>query len=244
MHVWALIPAAGRGRRLGKGKFKALVPICGVPMVAFPIRSLFLSPFVEGVTVAGPPEEGALEEIREISRKVAPDLRVEVVPGGETRQESVRRALEAVPLEASLVAIHDAARPFLHPSVFERCVKVAREKGAAAVALSCPDTVRIKKGGQGAGTEVFPRERVFLVQTPQVFQARLIREAHELARSEGFEGTDDAMLVERLGVEVSLVPGSPLLFKITTEEDLSLAEAVAARWPLTGEIRRLLSGRG
>ncbi|HIE09873.1 MAG TPA: 2-C-methyl-D-erythritol 4-phosphate cytidylyltransferase [Armatimonadetes bacterium] len=242
MRAWAIIPAAGRGRRLGRGGFKALVSIGGVPLVAFPARSVALSPSVEGLTIAGPPDEEALGEILRVCRRVAPNLKVEVVPGGETRQESVRRALESVPPEVPLVAIHDAARPFLCPSILERCLKGAEEERAVVAALNCPDTVRIAR--EGAGTEVFPRERVYLVQTPQAFDARLIREAHKVAKEEGFEGTDDAVLVERLGVRVAIVPGSSLLFKITTEEDLVLAEAVAERWPLTEGIRALLSGSG
>ena len=238
MRVWAIIPAAGRGRRLGKGDFKALVPVSGVPMVALPVVALSLHPRVEGLVVAAPPDEDGFRRVEEVCRRVASEARVEVVPGGETRQESVRRALEAVPSEASLVVIHDAARPFLPACVLEGCIEGARREGAAIAALRCPDTVRLKK--KGASTEVFPRERVFLVQTPQAFDADLIREAHERAHREGFLGTDDAVLVERMGAKVAIVPGSPLLFKITTKDDLLLAEALAERWPLTAEARRLL----
>lgn len=237
MQAWAIIPAAGRGRRLGEGRFKALVPLGGLPMVAYPVRAMSLLPSVAGLTVAAPSE--ALEEVKEVCIKTAPNLEVRVVPGGETRQESVKAALVASP-EIPLTVIHDAARPFLEPSIVERCLKAALEGGAAIVALRCPDTVRIDQGALEGRLEVFPRERVLLVQTPQAFRTALIKEAHKRAKKERFEGTDDAVLVERLGAEVAIVPGSPLLFKITTPEDLLLAEGLAERWPMTKEIRKLL----
>ncbi len=235
--MWALVPAAGRGKRLRRKEFKALVPLAGIPMLAFPIHFLSRFPQVEGMVVAAPPERA--DEVEQICSLVSA-VECVVVPGGESRQESVRKALEKIP-DGCLVIVHDAARPFLVEDVVRRCVERAREGGAAVAALPSANTVRFDRG---EGLELLPRQKVFLIQTPQVFESTLLKEAHRKAEEEGFVGTDDAALVERLGMEVALVEGSPLTFKITTPEDLLIAEALAERWPQTPEIRKILKGCG
>jgi 2-C-methyl-D-erythritol 4-phosphate cytidylyltransferase len=121
--------------------------------------------------------------------------------------------------------IHDAARPFIAVEIIDRSIAVAAEVGGALVALPARDTIK-RVDQNGSVRETVPRENLWLAQTPQTFRVPLIREAHARALTEGVRATDDAALVERLGGQVKIVPGDPLNFKITTPDDLRLAEAI------------------
>jgi len=149
------------------------------------------------------------------------------VPGGRERQESVWLALQAVPPSASLVVVHDAVRPFITPLVVRRVIREARRHGASTCGLPVAETVKQVRDGLVQAT--VEREGLWLVQTPQAFHRRLLWEAHEKARNDGFSGTDDAVLVERLGVPVRMVLGLPENFKITTPADLARARAFGVR---------------
>jgi len=151
-----------------------------------------------------------------------------LVEGGATRQESVWKGLNALPppLGAEdLVAIHDGARPFLSRQLLEACLKQARRTGAALAAAPVSDTV--KRVQEGLVEHTLPREHLWLAQTPQVFRRDLILEAHRRAQQDGFVGTDDASLVERLGHRVAVVPSSAANLKVTTPLDLALARLIA-----------------
>jgi 2-C-methyl-D-erythritol 4-phosphate cytidylyltransferase len=150
---------------------------------------------------------------------------VSVVPGGASRQESVGRALQAVPADAALIVVHDAVRPFVTRVLIDDVLAAARVEGAAICALPIAETV--KRVAEGWVETTLDRSTLWAVQTPQAFRAALLREAHDKARRDGFVGTDDAMLVERLGHRVRVVPGSERNVKITTPADLRRARASA-----------------
>ncbi len=222
MSAVALVPAAGRGERLGLGTPKALVLVNGVALLAHAVRGLLDAGCVRHVVVAAPPAEVAATA----ALLAAGGLDAEVVPGGADRTDSVRRALAhalAVVPNARVVLVHDAARAFTPPEVI-RAVVAAVEAGAPAVipVLPVADTV---KQVDAAGLVVATPDRAALrvVQTPQGFDAATLSRAYAAA---GDSATDDAGLVEKLGVAVATVPGHPFAMKVTTPFDLAIAEAV------------------
>ncbi len=205
--VAALVAAAGRGTRLGRGP-KALVEVGGRSLLDIALDAL--APHVDEVVVAVPP--GALGGWPRRQGVV-------YVEGGDTRQESVRALVRAS--TARHVLVHDVARPFLTGDVVARVLEAARRHGASTAALAVADTVVTEAG------EELDRALLRAVQTPQGFERALLLEAHEAAAAAGVSATDDAALVRRLGRRVALVEGSPLLVKLTRPEDLLLAEALA-----------------
>ena len=147
-----------------------------------------------------------------------------IIPGGEERQDSVRHGLESV-TEADVVVIHDGVRPFVSEEVIEGSIHEALQHGGAVVAVPVKDTVKVS-GQEGKILKTLPREALWIAQTPQTFLYPLIMEAHYSAQRDGYLGTDDAVLLERLGKEVRIVPGSYDNIKITTPEDLLIAENI------------------
>jgi 2-C-methyl-D-erythritol 4-phosphate cytidylyltransferase len=221
----AIVPAAGSGSRLSGGRPKQFRLVGRVPLLVFTLRVLARVREVEGIVVATPPE--TVEVTRRLLQRHRIPRVVDVVPGGRERQESVWLALQAVPPDAALVVVHDAVRPFITGSLVQRVIAEARRHGAAICGLSVLETVKQVREGRVEAT--VDREGLWLVQTPQAFRRALLWEAHEKARREGFTGTDDAVLVERLGVVVRMVPGLPENLKITTPADLVRARLFAAR---------------
>lgn len=217
----AILAAAGRGERLGLGP-KALVPLGGRPLVWWGLRPL-QEAGLDHIVVVVPPEAAA--EVRRLIEAWGgfPSVR-SVLPGGLRRQDSVYAGLQVLPKEASWVVVHDAARPFTTPELVTRVLGAARETGAALAAAPAVDTL---KEGAGAVRRTVPREEMWHAQTPQAFRRDWLEEAHRRARSEDFTGTDDSVLVERLGHPVTLVPSSHHNFKITGPEDLMVAQEVA-----------------
>lgn len=156
--------------------------------------------------------------------RLLPDA-VEVVGGGATRQASVRNGLPAV--DAEVVVVHDAARPFAPPAVFRSVLDALRESEAAVPGLQMKETVKVVR--EGAVVQTLEREDIWNIQTPQAFKTSVLREAHRRAEADGFAGTDDAQLIERYGGRVRVVPGDPLAFKVTDPEDIRRAQALAAQ---------------
>ena len=208
----ALIPAAGSGERLGKGP-KAFVPLGRRPLLAWALDAV--QDVVDEVVVAVP--AGDEERARAIAHGA------DVVPGGVTRQETVRRLLERTSCE--LVVVHDVARPFLARDVRDRVIVATRAMGAASAAIGLRDTIVDAQSGKAVD-----RDRLRAIQTPQAFARELLARAHADAHRTGAVATDDADLVRRLGHEVALVEGSPWLLKITTPDDLRMAERLAGAW--------------
>lgn len=215
----ALVPAGGTGARMGASRPKQYLVLGGEPIVARTLRALARCRAIRGSVVAVP--EAWVEATRRLLGRHRVPRVLEVVAGGAERQESVWRALQAAPADAALVVVHDAVRPFIDPALVEAVIAAAARTGAATCALPARETVKRVRDGLVEAT--LDREGLWLVQTPQAFRRDLLREAHVRARRDGFTGTDDAVLVERLGAAVAVVPGLRQNVKITTPEDLALA---------------------
>ncbi|WP_030204165.1 2-C-methyl-D-erythritol 4-phosphate cytidylyltransferase [Streptomyces sp. NRRL S-87] len=230
----AVIPAAGRGVRLGPGAPKALRTLGGTPMLIHAVRAMARSRAVSLVVVVAP-SDGAAEVRNLLAEHALPERTdVLVVPGGETRQESVRLGLDALPAGYTSVLVHDAARPLVPVDTVDAVVEALREGAPAVVpALPLADTVKEvepRPAGEPEPVVATPeRSRLRAVQTPQGFDLDTLLRAHEKTAVNGEGATDDAGMVEKLGVTVLLVPGHEEAFKVTRPLDLVLAEAVLAR---------------
>ncbi|MFJ8676499.1 2-C-methyl-D-erythritol 4-phosphate cytidylyltransferase [Streptomyces sp. NPDC093589] len=229
----AVIPAAGRGVRLGPGAPKALRALGGTPMLVHAVRAMAASRAVSLVVVVAPPD-GA-PEVRHLLDAYPLGDRTDlvVVPGGETRQESVRLGLAALRDAIDVVLVHDAARPLVPVDTVDTVIAAVRAGAPAVVpALPLADTVKqVDPQPQGTPEPVVgtpERARLRAVQTPQGFDLHTLLKAHDTV-VEGEGATDDAGLVERLGEPVVVVPGHEEAFKVTRPLDLVLAEAVLAR---------------
>lgn len=221
----ALIPAGGLGVRLGSRTPKQFLALGGGPILAATVAHFARHPAIAAIVVAAPAAH--VERTRRALRRLRGRSAVTVVPGGQTRQESVWLALQAGPDDAGLVVVHDAVRPFITRGLIDAVVAAAREAGAAICALPVTETVKRVRGDEVEAT--LDRAGLWTVQTPQAFRADLLREAHEKARRDGVVGTDDAALVERLGYPVKVIRGLEGNLKITTPEDLRRARRMAAR---------------
>ena len=219
MTVGVVVPAAGQGLRLGAGRPKALAELAGEALLVHAVRGLRAAPSVELVVVAAP-----AQELATMQALLAP-YDVLVVAGGATRQDSVGLALAALPARVELVLVHDAARCLTPVTVIEAVVAALRG-GAQAVVPVLPVVDTIKRVDQyGVVLETVDRSALRISQTPQGFVRRLLERAHAAA-SAGH--TDDASLVEALGLPVATVAGSPESFKVTAPQDLVLAQALLA----------------
>ncbi|MBV9096598.1 MAG: 2-C-methyl-D-erythritol 4-phosphate cytidylyltransferase [Frankiaceae bacterium] len=220
MRVAGIVPAAGRGERLGHPVPKALVHVGALPLVVHAIATLMRAG-ADPVVVAAPPD--AIEEVR----RRAP--RAVVVPGGAHRWESVRLALAAVPADIDAVLVHDAARPLTPDDVVQRVMAALAAGASAAIpALPLADTVK-RVDGDGAVVETVDRTTLRAVQTPQGFRRDVLADAHAAADAATLDVTDDAALVEAMGVDVLTVAGDPRAFKVTTPWDLAVAELIWER---------------
>lgn len=217
--VAVVIPAGGLGARFGGRTPKQFLRFGAAPILAITVGHFATHPAVGAIVVAAP--EGHVARARRILAPVSRRAPLTVVAGGRTRQDSVWLALQAVPEDAQLVVVHDAVRPLITAKLVDAVVAAAATSGAAICALPVTETVKRVRGGLVEST--LDRSELWAVQTPQAFRADLLREAHEKARRDGIVGTDDAMLVERLGHPVRVVPGLPENVKITTPEDLRRA---------------------
>lgn len=219
MTVGVLLPAAGRGERLGAGVPKAMRPVRGEPLLAHAVRALLAAPSVGVVVVAAPPDD--VVTVRTVLSELFAGAAVLVVAGGSTRQASVAAALAALPADVDVVLVHDAARAFVPVDLVERVVAGVRQSGAAVVpCLPVRDTVRTTDGLP------VDRDGLVVVQTPQGFPRAWLVAAHERAQASGRTATDDATLVEEAGGRVVVVEGAEEAFKVTTPLDLLLAESV------------------
>ncbi|MFH1137024.1 MAG: 2-C-methyl-D-erythritol 4-phosphate cytidylyltransferase [Pseudomonadota bacterium] len=219
----AIIPAGGAGQRFGPCQPKQFVELAGWPVLAHTLARFDQISAVDQVVIAIPPH--LLEQTR--SRILEPfgfgDKHI-LVAGGATRQESVYLGFMALGDDVDLVVVHDAVRPLVKASVIEDVIEKAREKGAAIAAVPVRDTLKRVEHGVIQGT--LDRSLVWQAQTPQAFRRDILAEALAAAKRDGFQGTDEAALVERLGYPVYVVQGAPDNLKITMPEDLVLAEAL------------------
>lgn len=220
MSSWAVVVAAGEGARFGKAK--AFVGLAGIPMIAHSLIVLAKVPAIEGVVLVVSPSQ--LDEGNALVEATVPSIRVEVVTGGATRQASVRAGLAAVPNDARSIVVHDAARPLVTTALVEAALAALSNAAGAVVAVPAHDT--LKRERDGAVTETVARDGLWRAQTPQAFRADVLRRAHQAAAGDDAEATDDAVLVERTGEQVVIVPGDERNLKVTTPADLTIAEAL------------------
>jgi 2-C-methyl-D-erythritol 4-phosphate cytidylyltransferase len=229
MRVSVILPAAGLGTRMGREKAgtsrKQFMLLEGAPILIHTIRKFLRSPSVAEIVVALRPED--LDWARGLVHQERPTRPVRFVEGGDSRQQSVENALATLAPDTELVAVHDAVRPFIDSELVEKVIAEAAQTGAAIVGIVPVDTVkRIHKNKIRA---TLPREHLVLAQTPQVFRYDLLKRAFEMARQDGFTGTDESSLVERLEqVEVTVVQGSDRNIKITKPTDMELARLFLA----------------
>jgi len=209
---------------MGAPLAKAFLPLGGQPMLVHSLRTISQADGVTSIVLVV-----AADEIQRATQVVATStpwqVPIELTPGGTERQDSVAAGLAAIPRASDLVLVHDAARPFVSTTCVNACVAAAQATGAAIVAVPANDTVKVV-GEEGTIARTLDRRTIWLAQTPQVFRTPLLREAYNRARRDGYAATDDAALVERLGVPVRIIEGDARNRKITTAEDLSWAEWV------------------
>jgi len=217
----AIVLAAGRGERLDPALPKALVPVSGRSMVARAVQAASSCRSIAAVMVVAP--EGFEEPVTKIVQALGVDV---VVTGGATRQASVRSALRAVDPAVAAVVCHDAARPLATPGLFDRVLNALDGWDGVVPTIPVVDTIKRLAGERVQATE--PREALALAQTPQAFTADALRAAHAVAERDGVGATDDAALLERAGFRVRAIDGERWNLKVTTPEDVRLAEALGA----------------
>jgi 2-C-methyl-D-erythritol 4-phosphate cytidylyltransferase len=225
MQVFAILPAAGLGTRMAGPQPKQFLSLDGVPILIHSLRAFAEVRRVTSIWVAARKPE--MERVEAQVAEYGFSSRVQVVEGGEKRQESVAHALAALPAEADdIVLVHDAVRPLIDAATIERTIDAVIEHGAAIVGMPAVDTIKqVERTAHGALiTSTIPREFIVLAQTPQGFRYGLLESAFSEAIADGFVGTDEASVVERAGHPVAVVPGSPVNLKITQPGDLELAE--------------------
>ncbi len=224
MTTSALIVAAGAGVRMGGGTRKQYRPLAGSPVLAHSLAAFDACPGIECLVVVVAEREIDFCR-REIIAPANLSKPVSLAAGGARRQDSVASGLAAIQAREGIVLIHDGVRPLVDAGLIERCIASARQWQACIPALPASDTLK-QVDARGVIRSTPARDTFYLAQTPQAFDLALIREAHAAARQNGWEATDDASLVERLGLPVHVIPGSRHNLKITTPEDLLIAEAL------------------
>lgn len=212
------MPAAGMGTRMG-GVRKPFMELAGKPLILWTLEPFLQHPGVVAISIA----LGGADAQDPPPWLLSLDPRISIVAGGATRGDSVRAALDSLPEGVELVAVHDAARPLVSRDILDRCMEATKGARGAVAGWPAVDTLKeVDQAGRVVRTR--DRSRIWHAQTPQVFPASTLREAYRRALAEGISDTDDAGLVERMGVEVVMVPGSPFNLKVTRPGDLPLAE--------------------
>jgi 2-C-methyl-D-erythritol 4-phosphate cytidylyltransferase len=220
MKADALIVSAGKGHRFMEGKKKQFHLMAGKPILAYTLDKFETCPLIHSILlVVG--EEDMDYCMKEIVEKYHYRKISQIVPGGKRRQDSVKHGIDALSKEVEVVVIHDGVRPFVTKGMIEESIHSAIRFGAVVVAMPVKDTIKIAHP-DGTILRTLDKESLWQIQTPQTFQAHLIKTAYHKATEDKFIGTDDASLVERLGVNVHILPGSYTNIKITTIEDLML----------------------
>ncbi len=218
----AIIVAAGSSRRMGSGTNKQFIEICGMPVLAHTLLQFHKAESIDSIIVVTKPD--SILTVWDMTREFGISKVRDVIPGSETRQDSVNCGLSLVE-NSKLVAIHDGARPFISVGKINELVYAAHKFGSAAPGVVPKDTVKSVKT-DGTVLETINREALRLIQTPQVFHADELKFANERAKAAGFLGTDDCSVAEHAGFSVHIINGEYTNIKVTTPEDLPVAEAI------------------
>lgn len=224
----ALVLAAGAGKRLGSGR-KGLLSLGGKPLYAWSVDAFLQAPMLGQVVVVVHPDD--VKSVGTACARRFKDARLRVIAGGAERQDSVALGLQAIDPHFEVVLVHDAARPFLKASLIKACAQGARLSGGAVACVPVKDSIKLSEAGM---LTALPREKLWAAQTPQAFQAHLLREAHAEAAKQKAYYTDEAGLCEAAGIPAVAVPAYYENFKLTTPEDLPLAKKVIAGFDFKG----------
>lgn len=219
-----MIPAAGSGKRMGAGMNKLFLELGGKPIFIHTLQVFEQDPLCDGIILAIKEEERA--EMQSLVQSFGITKVGKMVEGGAERQQSVHACLRAYE-EDGIVLVHDAARPFIRRTTIHCLVKAAMENGAAIAGVKAKDTMKLAPNGLVEST--VDREQLWMIQTPQAFRYNVLMEASESAEREGFLGTDESMLVERIGYSVHIVEATYDNVKMTTQEDLAIGEVLLKR---------------
>ena len=223
--VSVVIAAAGNGTRMGLDTNKLYLEIQGRPVLAVTLQKFEDSPLVDEIIIVTNKDDIGHCRANITDRFGFRKVKA-IIPGGHTRQQSVYNGLKQVSADCGIVLIHDGARPFIDEAGIRDSMEAARKYGAAVAAVPAKDTVK-RSDNENFVAETIDRNKLWYIQTPQAFRCDLILDAHRKAAEEGFDGTDDAVLAERAGHKVKLVMCSYYNIKITTREDLVIAEAIS-----------------
>ena len=224
MKVGAIIPAAGRGKRIGALVPKQFLEIQGKPLLHHTLTVFASCKLIDYVVLVMPRAD--VDEMGEDWLNKYEIVR-KVVVGGEQRQDSVYNGFSSLEEGTDIVVVHDGVRPFTTPQMIIATVEAAQQHGAAITAIPVSDTV--KQAADGFVKQTVSRDGLWRVQTPQAFQCGLLQQAFKKAKKDSYYGTDEGSLVEYLGERVKIVPGSELNIKITRKEDLVLGESLLSR---------------
>ncbi|MGI6092612.1 MAG: 2-C-methyl-D-erythritol 4-phosphate cytidylyltransferase [Veillonellaceae bacterium] len=223
MKVTAIIAAAGRGKRMGRGINKVFIPLSHCPVLVHTVKKFSQCEEIDKLVIVTGPDEAA--EVKELLANADIIKPWKVVAGGSERQYSIANALAVVDNDCEITLVHDGARPLIELETIRNVIAAAWQYRAAGVAVPVKDTIKTVDT-EGFITATPPRHTLWAIQTPQAFATELLQQAYTNAARDGYLGTDDASLVERLGVKVKIVQGSYNNIKITTPEDLIIAEAL------------------
>lgn len=226
MKTYAIIPSGGKGKRINSPTPKQYLKIGGKEIIAYTLEVFQQSNMVDEIVVAA--EEEFFDQLNDVKDKYAISKLRDFVPAGKERQDSVMNALFSLPAEPDdLVLVHDAVRPLLSSELLNRVIDNAKISGSTIAAIKAKDT--LVKGGSEVEAYI-QRDNVYYVQTPQTFRFSILEKAMKSAQKENYLGTDESMLVRRIGEKIAITEGSSLNFKITTESDLELFHLINSRF--------------
>jgi len=218
-----IIVAAGKGSRMGTKESKQYLKLGGKPILVHTLERFQQMTETHSIALVVGPQE--VERCKSYVKDYGLTKVVRVLPGGRERQDSVYEGLKALPASVQMILVHDGVRPFVRDKQIRACWQAAEKAGAAVLAVPVKDTIKvIDESGYIRSTP--DRKSLWAIQTPQAFCRSLLEKAHDKAKQDNFTGTDDAMLVERLGAQVLVVEGDYRNIKITTPEDLPWAECI------------------
>jgi len=223
--VSAIVPAAGSGMRMGGDMKKQFLSINGKPILTYALTTLSSSPRISEIILVAPADEMEFCRVEIVERYGIPKVK-EIVEGGITRHESVARGFLYVSEDMDVALTHDGVRPFITHAMIDAVVEAAMRHGAAVTAIRVRDTLKKVTGGMITGP--VNREDVMRIQTPQAFTRMTLMKAFHEANRSGFAGSDESSLVERIGAPIHVVDGSETNMKITTTEDMRIAEALVS----------------
>jgi 2-C-methyl-D-erythritol 4-phosphate cytidylyltransferase len=221
--VYLLIPAAGSGKRMGANRNKLLLKVHSQSIIAWTLLAAEAASRIRWIGIICQPSEW--HDFKAIASGLAMTKPVEFIPGGTTRQESVFNGLQALPSKAREVLIHDGARCLATPELFNACAIAILNCPGLIAAVPVKDTIKVV-GESGIIESTPQREKLWAAQTPQGFNVQLLKQCHAEGVRQGWEVTDDAALFEKCGIQVRIVPGEETNLKLTTPQDLAIAELI------------------